>query len=289
MTGYGDARRQTGDFRFVVEVRAVNNRYFKLACRTPEGFGSLESNIEKAVRRHISRGTVSVALRTEPSSSDGRYTIDSDLLRSYWRQLHDLAEKLHAPTPGDLGAVLQLPGAVVERQITTEVQELWPTIGEALEEALVRLQEFRTTEGASMRDELSGQCEAIAGELQSVSEAAPTVIENYRERITQRLEEILAAHDMQIEPGDVAREVGLYADRCDITEEITRLHSHLDQFATVMKAEDSQGRKLEFLSQEMFREVNTIGSKANNVEIAHCVVEMKAAVEKMREILQNVE
>lgn len=289
MTGYGEARRQTGDFRFVLEVRAVNNRYFKLTCRTPEGFGALESDIEKTVRGFISRGTVTVSLRSEPSSAEARYTIDGELLRAYWRQLHDLAEKLHAPTPSDLGAFLPLPGLVVERGLTTDVRELWPAISEVLSEALENLQQFRTTEGESMRNELAAQVALIERELASVSEAAPGVVEDYREKITLRLKDILAEHDVQLEPKDVVREVSLFADRCDITEEITRLRSHLEQFSAVMQQDESQGRKLEFLSQEMFREVNTIGSKANNVAIAHSVVEMKAAVEKMREILQNVE
>lgn len=289
MTGYGEARRQTETLHVGVEIRTVNNRYFKLTCRGPEGFAVLESDIEKLVQSYITRGTVSVSYRLQPASADGQYVLDSTLLQSYWRQLHRLAEKVHAPTPADLGSVLQLPGVVIERQIDSDPRDVWPLLSETLTEALDRLQEFRRAEGTAMQQELSAQCRAIEGQLDNVSRCAPAVVREYRDRLAERLTELLADKQVNVEQSDLLREVSLFADRCDITEEITRLQSHLAQFQSFLQGETSQGRKLEFVSQEMFREINTIGSKANNVEIAHHVVEMKSAVEKMRELLQNVE
>lgn len=289
MTGYGDARRRTDDFRAAAEVRAVNNRYFKLSCRLPEGFGSLESAVEKCVREYVERGTVSVTIRYRHAAGDDVYSLNAPLLQSYWKQLHDVSVSVHAPSPSDIGCLLQLPGAVSEAESENDPAACWPTIEEVLRESLERLQEFRRSEGEMMQNELAAQCTAISSGVNNVAERAPAVIRDYRERIVDRVRDLLKDHPAEIGENDVIREVSLYADRCDITEEITRLRCHIDQFTNVLNQKESQGRKLEFLGQEMFREINTIGSKANDVEIAHCVVEMKSSIEKIREILQNVE
>ncbi|MFQ5731197.1 MAG: YicC/YloC family endoribonuclease [Planctomycetaceae bacterium] len=289
MTGYGEAHRQTGDRRIRAEVRAVNNRYFKFAIRTPDGYAGLEAPAEKLARKYVTRGTVSVSLRVSDAAAAEKYALDVAVLTSYWKQLHDLAAAAHASAPADLGPLLQLPGAVRESDSEVDAQRAWPAVSEVLGEALDGLQEFRRTEGESMRVELIAQCRLIGNELGTIAERAPGVVREYRDRLSERVGELLAQHGAEVSDGDLLREVSLFADRCDITEELTRLRSHLEQFDAVLNQDTSQGRKLEFLSQELFREINTIGSKANDVEIAHGVVEMKAAVEKVREILQNVE
>ncbi len=289
MTGYGDARRRTDEFRAAAEIRAVNNRYFKLSCRLPEGFGSLESSVEKCVRQFVQRGTVTVAIRYRHAAGDDLFTLNHDLLQSYWQQLHDVSVSVHAPPPSDIGCLLQLPGAVREAESENNPAACWPVIETLLRESLERLQQFRRSEGETMQQELVAQCATIAAGVENVAARAPEIIRDYRERIVERVRDLLKDHAAEIVDSDVIREVSLHADRCDITEEITRLRCHLDQFNTVLNQKESQGRKLEFLGQEMFREINTIGSKANDVDVAHCVVEMKSSIEKIREILQNVE
>jgi uncharacterized protein (TIGR00255 family) len=148
---------------------------------------------------------------------------------------------------------------------------------------------MRQEEGAAMAADLTANARAIAAELSAVERRAPQVVEAYRARLLDRLKGLLADLGVQIQPADVVREVGIFAERSDISEEIVRLKSHLEQFATVMAERDSQGRKLDFVIQEMFRETNTIGSKANDAEIARHVIEMKTAIERMREMIQNVE
>jgi uncharacterized protein (TIGR00255 family) len=148
---------------------------------------------------------------------------------------------------------------------------------------------MRTREGQAMADDMRANCAIIARELDAVEKRAPLVVESYAQRLRERLNTLLAAHDVHVEPADIVREVGMFAERCDIQEEIVRLRSHLAQFDEIMRTDDSVGRKLEFVTQEMFRETNTIGSKANDAEIARHVVEMKAAIERMREMIQNVE
>ena len=289
MTGYGEAHRRTGEWKIDSELRAVNNRYFKLTTRTSDGYASLEGAIEKVIRKFVSRGTITLSLRVSHESATERCELNREVLQSYWQQLHRIAEVTHAPPPADLGCLLQLPGAVTDQDISADPLAAWPVISDVLKESLNQLQNFRKLEGESMHVELASQCLAVSEQLDRVAERSPGVVSDYRKRIAERVNELLSEHSVEISDNDLLREVALFADRCDITEEITRLRSHLIQFESVLEQPTSQGRKLEFLSQEMFREINTIGSKANNVGIAHCVVEMKASVEKVRELLQNVE
>lgn len=290
MTGFGDARQQTDRFTVGVEVRAVNNRYLKIVTKCPDSYATLESEIEKTVREAIARGTVSVSIRIDRVGRESPYSIDRNVLEAYWRQLNELLPTLRGGSTPDVTQLLDLPGVVTERNAGSGgVEEDWPVIRQTLETALKKLQTFRATEGGSMRTELQANARIIAVELEKVATLAPQVVHEYRDKILDRVRELVSGQNGTVGASDLIREVSIFADRCDINEEITRLRSHLEQFDVFLVQTPSAGRKLEFLSQEMFREVNTIGSKANNVTIAHAVVEMKSAVEKMREILQNVE
>jgi len=169
------------------------------------------------------------------------------------------------------------------------VESDWPLVEQALKTALSNLDSMRTDEGKAMGVDLVENCGTISRELEAITARAPQVVEAYRTRLTERVNKLLAEYDVRLEPSDVIREVGLFAERSDISEELVRLRSHVEQFSSVMSLAQSSGRKLDFLTQEMFREANTIGSKANNAEIARHVVEIKAAIERMREMIQNVE
>jgi uncharacterized protein (TIGR00255 family) len=290
MTGFGDARVQSERLTIAAEVRSVNNRYLKISTRCPEAYSALEGDIEKLVRQSISRGTISVTLRVERHGGNHQYLLDRDVLQQYWRQLSQIAETLHVPSLGSLANLLELPGVVLERDTgLDDPHEDWPQVQSVLEEALARLSEFRATEGQSLEADLRTNAAVIREQLDRVAALAPQVVVIFRDRVLERVRELLQASDVGVSPADLLREVSIFSERCDINEEITRLRSHLDQFDAFLREPVSLGRKLEFLSQEVFREVNTIGSKSNNVEIAHAVVDMKAAIEKMREVLQNVE
>ena len=290
MTGFGDARIQTEQVSVAVEVRSVNNRYFKLSTRIPEAYAALESEIEKLVRRFVARGTVTLTTRVKRLKKGQQYLLDNDVFEEYWRQMSELSETMHLALPSDLSALLQLPGVVTEAERSpSESSGDWPVIRQAVTESLEELCEFRTTEGESMRQDLEKNSKLIAEQLDQITELAPQVVVDFRNRLQERVSELLERADASVDDSHLIREVSIFSERCDINEEITRLRSHLEQFEVFLAQETSQGRKLEFLSQEMFREVNTIGSKANNVSISIAVVEMKAAIEKMREVLQNVE
>lgn len=287
MTGFGNATRQTESAAVAVELKAVNNRYLKLSMRLPDFLARFEPDIEKLVRQNVSRGAIQLAFRVKLPSQATGYAIDRDLLARYAAQLQQVEGVTGAAQLPDL---LMLPGVVSESEVTPDlVDSVWPVVTDALQEALLHFHEFRAQEGESMQQDLQDQCDLIAARVDEVEAQAPTVVADYRTKLVERINRALAESDASIDQNDALREVAIFADKCDINEEITRLRSHLNQFHAFLNGPQSLGRKLEFLGQEMFREINTIGSKANDVAIAHAVVEMKAAIERIREILQNAE
>jgi uncharacterized protein (TIGR00255 family) len=290
MTGFGDARFQDDRLSASVEVRAVNNRYLKISTKCSEVYAALEGDIERIVREAISRGTVNVVVRVDRLSTAEEFALNQVALTTYWSQLQAAARKLGAPAPSEMGYLLSAPGVVAdESQRSVDLQADGEIIRRLLKQALEKLHGFRTEEGRSMERELAENAKTIARRLVEVTALAPQVVADYRTKLLERVRQLLADSGVPVAEPDLIREVSIFSERSDINEEITRLRSHLEQFQAFISEPVSAGRKLDFLSQEMNREVNTIGSKANNVAIAHCVVEMKAAIEKMREILQNVE
>ncbi len=289
MTGFGNASLQTEGVHVSSEIKSVNNRYLKISVRMPDSVARFEAEIEKLVRSRVTRGSVQLSIRVRFTSGQSEYRIDQDLLRSFQRQLAEISgdAKVNSAT---LGELLSLPGVVSQTELPEEfVNSLWPAVEASLKESLDHFEDFRRREGESMRQDLEKQCEVIESEGRQVALLTPQVVTEYRDKILERVRRLIGDASVNISENDVIREVALFADRCDINEEITRLRSHTEQFRRLLNGETSQGRKLEFIGQEMFREINTIGSKANHVTIALSVVEMKAAIERMREVLQNVE
>lgn len=290
MTGYGEARRETEGLSVAVEIRTVNSRHFKLTVRAPEGYGALETQVEELIRRYVNRGTVQVWLRIVQDRSPEDFRFNEPVLLGYFRHLEDIAERLALNETPRLDQLVSLPGVVDEGAAAhVDTEQVWPEVEQTIIAAVERLSAMRAEEGRAMASDLEDNLNLIADKLAAVERQAPAVIEAYQTRLTERLNRLLAKHEIQVEPAEVIREVGVFAERSDISEEIVRLRSHIAQFLEAMKTEDHIGKKLEFLTQEMFREANTIGSKASDSEIAHRVVEMKAAVERIREMIQNVE
>jgi uncharacterized protein (TIGR00255 family) len=290
MTGHGEAHRHEKNVVVAVEVRTINNRFFKLTVRSSENYAALEPQIEDVVRQQVRRGTVQVTLRVDRDPTPDDYQLNEVVLASYRRQLERMHERLHISEPVRLETLLTLPGVVNEKYSHDDaVESEWPIVKATLLEALTNLDRMRREEGAAMTIDLRDNCRTLLAELDKVVVRAPVVVENYRTRITDRLNKLLSELGVSVQPTDIIREVGLFADRSDISEEMVRLRSHLEQFEAFIEESESNGRKLDFLIQEMFRETNTIGSKSNDAEIARHVVEMKTAIERMREMIQNVE
>ena len=292
MTGYGDARYQSDEITLAVELRALNNRYLKVSLRAAEPYNLLEPEFEKTIRRVIRRGTIQVHVRCERQHAPQAYRINVVALKSYLSQLRQLGEGFPSQEgpPGWLPQLLALPGVVPEPgDLTTELSEDWPLFERVLEEALDRLQAMRREEGQAMAEELLQHRDALLADLDRIRQRAPAVVAGYRDRLHERVRGLLAELDVEIDRSDLIKEVSVFCERSDIAEEVVRLASHLDQFQDILNEPESPGRKLEFLTQEMFREANTIGSKASDVEISRYVVEIKGTLEKIRELVQNVE
>jgi len=292
MTGYGDASHQGEDLQVGIELRSVNNRYLKVVLRASEPYNLLEAEFERVARRTVKRGALQIHLRCQRKTSPQDYQINAVALRSYLQQVQGVCEKLNLPHGGQtlLSQVLTLPGVVPDPASGGfKMDEEWPVIERVLEEALGRLQAMRLEEGRAMAQELLQYRDQIGAELDKIRQRTPQVAVLYRDRLLDRVRGLLAELDVKIDRNDLIKEVAVFAERSDVAEEVVRLASHLDQFQEVFREPESAGRKLEFLTQEMFREANTIGSKAGDVEISRHVVEIKSTLEKIRELVQNVE
>jgi uncharacterized protein (TIGR00255 family) len=294
MTGFGEARHQGDDLTLAVEVRTVNNRYLKVSVRGSDPYPMLEPELEKLIRKFVRRGTVTIHIRCDRQVRGVDFAINSVALRSYLEQIRSVCDQLGGQVPMSalVGQVLSLPGVASEPGSVSgrPPDEEFAAVERTLEAALTKLQSMRQQEGRAMADELLTHRQTIAAQLAEIRRVTPAVAENYRHRLRDRVSQALAEHDVTLRPDDLIREVAVFAERSDVTEEVVRLASHLDQFESIVRTEnDSPGRKLEFLVQEMGREANTIGSKAGDVSVSRHVVEIKSALEKVRELVQNVE
>lgn len=276
-----------------IELRSVNNRYLKVSLRAPESYQILEPEFEKVVRKLVRRGTVQVNLRVHRVKETQEQSLRLDVLKGYLNQVAKVALEIKLPQEACnllMGNVLHLPGIVPEGQVGAKtLDEDWPEIEKTLEIALAKLQSMRSTEGGVMALELMALRNKIVEHLGSIKVLIPQVMETYKDRLLDRVRKLLESTEAQIQPSDLIREVAIFAERSDIAEEVTRLDSHLEQFGKVLEQEEGAGRKLEFLTQEMVRETNTMGSKAADVKITRHVVEIKGDLERIRELIQNVE
>jgi uncharacterized protein (TIGR00255 family) len=289
MTGIGEARLQTDRLAVQVEVRSVNNRHLKLTLRVGDSLSSFEPDFERLVRERLKRGTVQITVRVDRPRRAEDYRLNLTALASYRDQVQSMLGP-GAP-PADLTALLVLPGVVEDtrRDTPDDPHEDWPVLARAVTEALDRLQESRAVEGRAMGVELLALGRSITEHLAQIEARGPEVVASYQTRLTDRVRSLVERHGVSIEPSDLMREVALLADRADVSEEQVRLRAHLEQFEWLVEGPESAGRKLEFVVQEMGRETNTIGSKANDVRISREVVEIKAILEKVRELIQNIE
>lgn len=290
MTGFGDARAELADHSIAVEIRTINSRHLKLNLRTTEGYGALDARIEGVVRQAVRRGTVNVNVRIRHLSAAEDYRVNVGLLEAYLDQLQHVAAKRHLDEALRLESLALLPGVVEELSADARhPEDVWPLVEPTLHAALNSLTTMREAEGTALGADLAHQCAAASASLDHIAARASHVAVTYRQRLVDRVNDALSQFNVTVEPADLVREVALFADRSDISEEIVRFRSHLEQFQAAMSAGESAGRKMEFICQEMGRETNTIGSKANDAEISAHVVDIKTALERIREQIQNVE
>lgn len=289
MTGYGEVQHTDDGVAYVLELRSLNNRYFKASIKLPDMLSVFESEVEKLLRTRLSRGSVTFNLRVRDTRPEAAQEINLAAVESYINQLGGL-KKTQAPVQIDLAAILALPGVCQPPELDeAERERQWKTLETMTVAAMDHLIEMRRVEGKALRDDLVNQCTQIRRHLAIIAERAPLVLKEYHQRLLNRTNELLNEAKLQLQLEDLRREVALYAERCDINEEISRLSSHLEQFEKLCDSRELAGRKLDFLAQELLRETNTIGSKANDAVIAQHIVEIKGAIDRLKEQVQNVE
>ena len=288
MTGQGTGDATNSDYTVTVELRSVNNRHLKLNIHLPDSINLFELQIQSQLRKHLSRGSVSAHVRIESLRQTRNVQLDESLIAEYVEQLQSVLKVPDlVPSPELL---ISLPGVISQTGVVLKTEGgLGDLILEACSNATNNLLEMRLSEGTRLGDDIKSNLNVIAENLNGITVQAPLVIEHFSERIRERLNTRLEQHQITLSDTDLIREIAIYTDKCDISEEIVRLDSHLHHMHELLIATTSNGRKLDFLTQELLREVNTIGSKANDVTIAGLVVDTKAAIERIKEQVQNIE
>ncbi len=285
MTGHGQALVQDSQVRVLAEVRSVNNRFLKTNI-TSDLDVDHQSRLESLVKKYVHRGSVNLKVKSQFLEPGESFKLNEPVLRAYWLQLSEIAGNAQSI---NIEALLQLPGVVQDSISDGHSENVWPTVERAVDEALQKLTKMRAQEGAVMQANMLENCREISSLLDEIESLAPDVVKNYSKKIGDRINTLLAKHDISAQPADVIKEVGIFADRVDISEETVRLRIHVKQFELISEMNQSNGRKLDFLVQEMLRETNTIGSKANDAGIASHVISIKTAIERIREMVQNIE
>lgn len=290
MTGYGQARWQGEGVAVWVEVRSVNGRNFKLSTRMPHEFGAAELDFEKRIRKQLSRGSVNLTIRLELTGARAARPINTDALAAYIRQLRSVADALSTPVTLGADALFELPGVLDTDEIAPADQEwLLARMTETLDRALAELGRMREAEGQNLRDELLRHTEAVERLVAQIEAGQADAMAQYAERLTARVNRLLAKSELTVTEGDLAREIAIYADRASIAEEAARLRSHAEQLREALDKAKPVGRRLEFLGQEMHREANTMGAKTADVALGRLVVDLQGEVGKIREQVLNVE
>ncbi len=290
MTGFGDASAKAGATQYTVEIRSVNNKYLKTIIRIPERLAVLEPVIESAMRRRLARGTVTVTVSCADVGEGAAHTLNTEALKRYLDQLGAI-EGVDASRV-DPSALLSLPGVLVPpSEDGASIAEARAALEPLLDLATDHLISMRNREGLALREDLMSHHDLIADRLVIIRERAPQVVREYELRMKSRLEALLAEFDVSTEPKDVIHEVAVYAEKTDIAEEVTRLTEHLRHFAELLDSDDERpiGRTLDFLAQELLREANTIASKSPDAETSRLCVEIKGAIDRIKEQVQNAE
>lgn len=288
MTGFGRGTHAENGKKFTFEIKTVNHRYTDIYVKSPRGMAFIEDRVREAAGKVLSRGKADVFITFEDTSVGNHIAIvDEGLAESYLGAFQTLASQYELKNDITAVRLAQFQDVVKIEKAEMDQEALFQILKPAMEEAFGNLIQMREREGAHLKENLFARLENLKELLQVIAEKSPTVVMEYKSKLESRIEEILGK--AEVDPQRLAMEVAIFADKCCIDEEITRFDSHILQFTDILNAGGQVGRKLDFLVQEMNREINTIGSKANDIEITKAVIEVKSDIEKVREQIQNIE
>ncbi|MHB1155333.1 MAG: YicC/YloC family endoribonuclease [Phycisphaerales bacterium] len=286
MTGFGDASCETAGVHYAVELRSLNNRYFKGTIRLPDLISGLEAELDSLLRKRISRGSLTLTIGIYDRSAAAAYQINPAAIKHYSEQLKAIPN-----ASVELGSLLALPGVMQPPEAGEYLEKARPIVVKLVEQACDKMAAMRQTEGEALAGELGRHHQFILERIEQIASRAPQVTEEYHQRLRARIDDLMARAKLQFSEVDLVKEVALYAERCDIAEECQRVKAHLEQFTQIAHRDDGEpaGRTLDFLAQELLREANTIASKSNDAQISRIIVEVKGTIDRIKEQVQNVE
>jgi uncharacterized protein (TIGR00255 family) len=288
MTGYGQAQVNKSGYQISCEVRSVNHRYLDTNIRMPRRYALLEDNIKEEIKKYVSRGRLEFTINIEKTEAKARnIKVDKDLAITYHRYLKELADDVNISPQIKIIDLFRLPEVFVLEEDVEDVEEIWPILQIALTEAMQSLVAMRNREGNYLIEDILQRTDLIADMVTELEQRSPLVAKEHTDKLRQRISELIG--NELLDEARIYQEAALFAERINATEEIVRLQSHIQHLRQLLQEQNSVGRKCDFLVQEMFREINTIASKANDYEMSRIVVETKAELEKIREQLQNLE
>ncbi|MCK4871338.1 MAG: YicC family protein [Phycisphaerales bacterium] len=292
MTGFGDASITLDDVHYTLEVRSLNNKYLKVMVRLPEDLQPLEAALEAHVRRRITRGSVTITGHVVDTSEAAAHEINTQALEHYLDQIMNVPQIAEGALRVDVASLLGLPGILQQpADDQARIERACEALLKLLDQACDQLVSMREREGLTLHEDLMSHHATVQSRLAEIAQRAPDVVAEYQTRLEERIRTLLADRAAQFDPADLIREVAVFAEKSDIAEEVTRLSGHMDQFRDLLadSSDKPMGRTLDFLAQEMLREANTIASKSGDARISRLIVEIKGAIDRIKEQVQNVE
>lgn len=288
MTGFGRAQKEIDGYVITVEIKSVNHRYFEFSSRIPRQYGFLDEKLKSFINSKVSRGKIECYVTVEALNTDtADVVVNHTLANAYVNALKEIAVTYDLKDDFGASAISRFPEVLVVRKSEEDEEKLWNYVKEVCDEAIKKFIAMRTVEGAKMKDDIYSRGQYILDCVSYIEERSPQTVKEYNDKLVERVHELLG--DVSLDENRILQEVAVYADKVAVAEETVRLRSHIDQLNTFISSDEPVGRKMDFLVQEINRETNTIGSKANDVDIARKVVDIKAEVEKIREQIQNIE
>lgn len=288
MTGFGRAQKEIDGYVISVEIKSVNHRYFEFSSRVPRQYGFLDEKLKSFVNSKVSRGKIECYVSIEALNTDtADVVVNHTLANAYVNALKEIAVTYNLKDDYGASTISRFPEVLVLRKSEDDEEKLWGYVKNVCFEAIDKFIDMRTVEGSKMKDDIYSRGQFILDCVSYIEERSPQTVKEYNDKLVERVHELLG--DVSLDESRILQEVAIYADKVAVAEETVRLRSHIEQLNTFISSDEPVGRKMDFLVQEINRETNTIGSKANDVDIARKVVDIKAEVEKIREQIQNIE
>lgn len=288
MTGFGRAVAETDGYVITVEIKSVNHRYFEFSSRIPRQYGFLDDKLKSYINSRVSRGKVECYVSIDALNTEAaQVVVNNTLASAYVSALKELSKNYDLKEDFGASTVARFQDVLVVKKADEDEEKIWSYVKSVTDTALDKFIAMRTVEGEKMKNDISSRADYILSCVEYIEKRSPETVKEYNDKLVERVHDLIG--DVSLDEGRVIQEVAIYADKVAVAEETVRLRSHLDQLKAFINADESVGRKMDFLVQEINRETNTIGSKANDVDIARKVVDIKAEVEKIREQIQNIE